>query len=66
MLESRADKQRLERISIIIDSTQKMLGNLQTGLMAGEPSRDLGKLATEAAIAITIVETLLTPSAPRG
>jgi len=66
MPKHRAEKQTLERISGIIDSTQKMLDKLKTGLTAGEPSKDLVKLASEAAIAITVVERLLTDGAPKA
>jgi hypothetical protein len=49
----------LDRIGNVIDSTQEMLSRLKTGLAAGEKLTDLKRLAADAAIATTLIETLV-------
>ena len=58
-----SEKEKLNRIITVIDSTQEMLRKLKSGLLSGDPPRGLGKLAQESAIALTIIEMLLTESA---
>jgi hypothetical protein len=48
-----------DRLELVIDATQQMLSKLKTGLSDGERLVALKKLATEVAIAATLIETLI-------
>jgi hypothetical protein len=48
-----------DRILTAIDATQEMLAKLKAGLIAGAPLPGLKRLATDAAIATTLIETLV-------
>jgi hypothetical protein len=48
-----------ERILKLIEATQEMLSKLKDGVISGKPRDELTKLATDIAIAVTSLETLV-------
>jgi len=59
-MRNQAKKRTGEPIVDAIDITQDMLSQLKDGLLSREPAWELEKLARNAAIAVTTIETILT------
>jgi hypothetical protein len=54
------EKERTERMITIIESVLEKITRLKLGLLSGQPSAELVKLAADSALAITIIEALIT------